>query len=80
MSLEAYSMIFTTRAAHAGDWISSLQSPYRVAQKHSERRGELWTQERFHHVSRACGQLDDLFMISMLFLSGAAFRATVNLP
>ena len=24
MSLEAYSMILTTRAAHAGDWISSL--------------------------------------------------------
>ncbi len=30
MSLEAYSMILTTRAAHAGDWISSLHACARV--------------------------------------------------
>ena len=28
MSLEAYSIIFTTRAAHAGDWISSLHATH----------------------------------------------------
>ena len=37
MSLEAYSMIFTTRAAHAGDWISSLDACALPAQ-HDDRR------------------------------------------
>ena len=41
MSLEAYSMIFTTRAAQAGDWISSLSEErthdYALMTQHADR-------------------------------------------
>ncbi len=56
MSLEAYSMILTTRAAHAGDWISSLcETPRRVSAT-MERLGRA-DELRYHGPDRSGNSL-----------------------